>query len=230
MYQDFNEQAGITKVGGFNAYVSKVYGWMFLGLIITAMAAFFAIPMAQTILNPVSFIILAVIEIGLVIYLSARIDKLSVSKAITLFLVYSAINGLTLSGIFFAYQRATIVQAFGVATLAFGIMSLYGYFTKTDLTRIGNILLMGLIGFIIISIFNAIWPMQGLSLILSYVGLIIFLGLVAYDTQKIKAIYGMSIQDTEMQNKGAIISALALYLDFINIFLFLLRIFGSNDD
>jgi hypothetical protein len=166
-----------------------------------------------------------------VFYLSARIEKMTSATATGVFLLYSAINGLTLSAIFFAYNIGVISQAFLVAAAVFGVMSVYGYVTKTDLTHVGSLFIMGVVGIIIASLINMFFRSSMVNILISYIGVFLFLGLTAYDTQRIKSYYYMGEGDSsgEILKKGAIISALALYLDFINIFIFLLRIFRGRD-
>lgn len=235
MYND-EYNYGVREVkGGVETYISKVFGWMFVGLILTAFVAFMTasnIPLMKAVINPVSYILLTLVELGLVIFLSARIEKLSVSTATGLFLLYSAVNGLTLSAIFLAFHLGVIFQAFLVAAVVFGVMAVYGYVTKTDLTYVGNLFVMGVIGILIASLINMFFRSSTLGIIISYIGLFLFLGLTAYDTQKIKSFYAMGAGDysADFMKKGAIISALALYLDFINIFLFLLSLFGGSED
>lgn len=230
MYEDYNYGVKETQYGLSN-YVTKVFGWMFLGLMITAITAWYTIssPNMAVVLNPIVFIVLALIELGLVIWLAGWINKMSTSTATFVFLLYSLLNGLTLSAIFFVYNIGVIYKAFGVATAVFGVMALYGYFTKNDLTSIGSLFSMGVIGILIALLINAFIRSAMVDLIISFVIVFIFLGLVAYDTQKIKGYYFASAGAEEALKKGAIISALALYIDFINIFLALLRIFGGRD-
>lgn len=252
MYDDYNH--GVRQVEhGLESYVTKVFGWMFLGLTLTTITALFTIssPAGMAIRNPLAIILLSFVELGLVVSLSWLINKMSASTATMLFLIYSALNGITLSGIFYVYNIGLIFKAFAVTGITFGIMAAYGYFTKTDLTRAGNLFRMGVVGVLIAMLINLFVMSSMFDLIISFIGLFLFLGLVAYDTQKIKSFYALSVgagkgdsiigntgygdarissSTGEMARKGAIISALSLYLDFINIFLFLLRIFGSSRD
>ena len=232
MYSNYNYETRATE-SGLARYIAGVFGWMFIGLMITAFTAFFTIssPAGRAFINFPTLIVLSLVELGLVIYLSGWVHKMSSSTATILFLIYSAINGVTLSTIFFIYEMGMISKAFGVTAVVFGVMAIYGYFTKTDLTHVGGLFIMGIVGIIIASIINIFLRSTMMETIISYVGLFLFLGLVAYDTQKIKSYFQMSGGAGDLLRKGAIISALALYLDFINIFLFLLRIFGgSNKD
>ena len=213
------------------SFINKVYGWMALALALTGFVALrtadsgFASPVAQ---NQILFFGIALAEIGLVVWLSSRINSMNASMAIGLFLLYSALNGLTMSIIFLIYTSASIASTFFITAGTFGVMSAYGYFTKKDLTSIGNIAFMGLIGIIIASIVNIFLQSSMLYWLVTYAGVLVFVGLTAYDTQKIKK---MSLEmdiESEEGSKGAIMGALALYLDFINMFIFLLRIFGQR--
>lgn len=212
------------------AIISQVYAWMTAGLLITgAIAMFVASSQALTslILGTPLFFVLILVEIGLVWFLSARIGKMAVSTATALFLAYSALNGLTLSAIFLVYTQASIATTFFITAGTFGAMSLYGYVTKRDLTTIGNLCFMALIGFLLASIVNIFLQSTGLYWILTYLGILIFVGLTAWDTQKIKQMSQAASNETEGQ-RVAIFGALQLYLDFINLFLLLLRIFGRR--
>lgn len=212
-------------------YITKVYGWMFLALTITAAVAFFTVTnttiLSALITNPLIFFGLFLGQILLVGFLSLRIHKMSVGTATFVFLAYAALTGLTFSTILLRYSGATLMSAFGTTAVTFGVMSLIGYFTKQDLTSFGRIMLMALVGVIIASIVNIFLGSSMLYWIISYVGVAVFVGLIAYDTQKIKAL--ALLDSEEARQKGAIMGALTLYLDFINLFLMLLRIFGRRD-
>jgi len=210
-------------------FMTKVYGWMFLALIITGLVALFtaASDAVRTIVLP-NYYVLILLQLGLVIGISWGINKISSVVATLLFLIYSAFVGLTLSIIFLVFRIEIISATFFITAATFGIMSAIGYFTKKDLSSIGQLLMMGLIGIIIASVANWFLKSPGLYYIISYVGLFIFIGLVAYDTQKIKRMATLQLEGKETTQKGAIMGALSLYLDFINIFLFLLRIFGGR--
>jgi FtsH-binding integral membrane protein len=232
MFEEKNNVVREYGSTGIELYVTKVFGWMFLGLIVTAMAAFWVISSntASIFLNPMTLIVLSLVEIGLVIYLTRNVANLSSTAGKTLFILYSAVNGLTLSYIFYMYNLGTIYTAFGATALTFGAFALYGYMTKTDLTSFGKIAMFALIGIIISTIVNIFVRSSGFDLIISYIGVIIFSGLTAFDTQKIKEYYYSTNGDLELQDKISIIGALALYLDFINLFLFILRILGRGRD
>lgn len=216
------------------SFINQVYGWMCGGLLLTALAAYavVATPELQKMVlgSQGVFLFLILIELGLVIAISWGINKMSSVAAATCFVIYSIINGLTLSVILFAYTQASVALTFMVTAGTFGGMSLYGYLTKRDLTSWGNILLMGLFGIIIASLVNFFMRSNAMTWIITYMGIAIFMGLTAYDSQKIK---NMSMQlegssDRESIRKLALLGALTLYLDFINLFLFLLRIFGNR--
>ncbi|WP_286170391.1 Bax inhibitor-1/YccA family protein [Halocella sp. SP3-1] len=210
----------------------KVYGWMFLALMITAVVALITISSESILMmifsNQVVFFGLLIGELVLVWILSRRIYKMSVPTAMITYLLYSVINGLTLSCIFLAYTMGSIAGTFFVTALIFGIMALYGYFTDKDLTSAGNICLMGLIGIIIASLVNMFLNSTALYWIITYAGVIIFTALAAYDTQKIKQMNVIGDEGTAQDKKQSIIGALILYLDFINLFIMLLRIFGRK--
>ena len=173
---------------------------------------------------------LIIAEFALVFAISGAIHKLSLSTATLLFILYSVVNGATLSVIFFAFSTAVIAKTFFITAGTFGAMALVGYTTKTDLSSMGKILIMALIGIIIASVVNMFVGSSGFDLIISYVGVLIFVGLTAYDTQKIKEMCQMAPDAGESAQKLALLGALTLYLDFINLFLYLLRIFGNNKE
>jgi len=213
-------------------YLTKVYNWMAIALLLTGLAAYFTAGSEQLIQiifgNKILFFGLIIAEIALVGYISARIQKLTTTTAISLFLLYSILNGLTLSFIFMAYTSASITSTFLITAGTFGAMSLYGYSTKKDLTKIGNIAFMALIGIIIASVVNFFMESSMMSWVITYLGVLIFVALTAYDTQKLKRIAINGFDNEESMEKSAILGALTLYLDFINLFLFLLRIFGDR--
>ncbi len=212
-------------------FITKVYGWMSLALVITGITAYLTAT-SQAVLEfifgiPYMFMGLLIGEVLLVIGLSAMINKMSAATATFLFILYSVVNGLTLSVIFLVYTQGSISLTFFVTALTFGVMSAYGYFTKKDLTSWGNLLMMALVGLVISSIFNLFMKNEILYWITTYAGILIFVGLTAYDTQKIKNM-NMIGADGETARKGAIMGALTLYLDFINLFLLLLRLLGRK--
>ena len=216
-----------------NTLFRKVYQYMALGLIITSVAAYFtassAFMLRMLFSSGVPMIIIAVAEIGLVIYLSAGLDKMSSGTARTLFMLYSVLNGITCSVLLLVYTGESVYKAFISTAGMFGAMSIYGLYTKRDLTGMGSFLRMGLFGLIIAMVINMFIGSSTGELYISIFGIIIFMGLTAYDTAKIKEMaYSFDGSDEEMTGKIAVIGALALYLDFINIFLYLLRLFGRE--
>ncbi len=216
-----------------NALLRSVYNWMVLGLFISGAVAYLASHSAaiQQILfgNSIMIWILLLGELGLVFGISGGIQRMSAATASWLFLLFSFLNGLTLSSIFIIYTSASLTSTFVVTGLTFGVTSFYGYVTKTNLTSIGNYLFMALIGIIIATIVNIFLRSSTLDLIVSYLGVIIFVGLTAYDTQKIRRLgENMSNSNSEQFGKMAVLGALALYLDFINLFLMFLRFFGRG--
>ncbi|MBW2450738.1 MAG: Bax inhibitor-1/YccA family protein [Deltaproteobacteria bacterium] len=213
-------------------FIPKVYGWMTAGLALTALVAAFTLS-SQGILdlvfgNRLIFYGLIIGELGLVVALSAAINRISAMTATLIFMLYSALNGVTFASIFLIYTSSSIASAFLVASGTFAAMSLYGYVTKRDLTGWGSFLFMGLVGIIIASVVNIFLHSEMITWITSYLGVFIFVGLTAYDTQKIKRIGQNGFADSESQRKAAILGALTLYLDFINLLLMLLRIMGSK--
>lgn len=213
-------------------FMNKVYAWMCLALTITGFIAL-RTANSEALLGLIfgsqfGFMGLIIVEIGIVIWLVSAINKMSSNMAIGLFLLYSALNGLTLSAILLVYTSASIASTFFITAGTFGVMSAYGFYTKKDLTSWGNLLFMALIGFIIASVVNIFMQSSALYWILTYAGVLIFVGLTAYDTQKIKKMSLELDAESEAGRKGAIMGALALYLDFINLFILLLRIFGQR--
>ncbi len=214
-------------------FIRRVYNWMALGLAVTAIVALYAVNsgLIFTLLgNPMVMLLLIVGEFGLVIALSAAIGRFQSSTALFMFFAYSFLNGLTLSTIFLIYTKASIANTFFVTAGTFAAMSLYGYTTKRDLTSMGSFLMMGLIGIIIASFVNFFFRSPAFYWLITYAGIAIFVGLTAYDAQKIKEMAYAGFAGSEDERKGAVIGALRLYLDFINLFLLLLRIFGRRSD
>lgn len=214
-----------------NTLLRKSYVWMASALVLTGLTAYFVANspgMLQLILgNRAVFFGIIIAELALVIGLSSTIQRISVVTATLLFVLYSVLNGALLSVIFVAFTMASIATTFFVTAGTFGVMALYGSLTKTDLSRLGNILLMALIGLIIAVVVNIFLKNTMMDMIISGIGVIIFTGLTAYDAQKIKALTDGVEEDDETQ-KLAVIGALTLYLDFVNLFLYLLRFFGKR--
>jgi FtsH-binding integral membrane protein len=214
-----------------NTFVRSVYNWMTIGLALTGGVAYFVAntpALFQIVMR--LFFLFAIAEIGLVFYLSARIGKMQSTTATTMFIAYAVLNGATLSFIFIAYARATIASAFFTSAAAFAALSVYGWVTKKDLSGWGNFLFMGLIGIVIASVINIFLRNSGMQMIISYIAVLVFAGLTAYDTQSIKnmALSQPAGLDGAVVRKGAIIGALKLYLDFILLFQYLLYIFGGR--
>jgi FtsH-binding integral membrane protein len=229
----YNQDLTLEKAQEQATFISKVYAWMSGALLITGIVAMATASNLQLMemltSNQLVYFGLLIGEIALVWYLSARIQTLSAQTATYLFVAYSVLNGLTLSVIFYVYTASSIATTFFISAGTFTAMSAYGYYTKKDLTSMGRILTMALIGIIIASIVNMFAEISILAKIINYVGVLVFVGLTAYDTQKIKGIYAGEA-GTEEFRKLSIMGALTLYLDFINLFLMLLRILGGRRD
>lgn len=211
----------------------SVYVWMTLALVITGFVSMYVAQSYQLISfifgNKLALWGMLIAELAVVFYLSARINSISFTKATVMFIIYSILNGATLASIFLVYTMSSIASTFFVAAGTFGVMALYGYVTKSDLTRIGNICLMALIGLIIATLVSMFWLNSMLQMIITYAGVILFVGLTAYDSQKIKRLLTADgIEVTEETQKIALLGALTLYLDFINLFLYLLRLLGDR--
>ena len=215
------------------SFISKVYGWMSFALALTGLTAVF-VAMTPTLThlifgNKLVFYGLIIGELALVAWLSLAIQKMSATMATSVFLGYSVLNGVTMASIFLIYSASSIASTFFITAGTFAAMSVYGYTTKRDLTSMGNLLMMGVMGLIIASIVNIFMKSPMLYWITTYAGVLIFVGLIAYDTQKIKDMNIIGNEGTDEDRKEAILGALSLYLDFINLFLYLLRIFGRRD-
>ncbi len=217
-----------------NGFVRSVYNWMAGGLALTGFVALY-VSTSKTILdlifgNPFVFFFLILIELGLVFAISGMVARMSAGTATSLFILYAGLNGVTLSFIFLLYTRTSIVSTFFICAGTFVACSIYGWVTKKDLTSWGGFLTMGLIGIIIASLVNMFIRSSAMSMVISYIGVFVFVGLTAYDTQKLKnmALSQPAGLDGAVVRKGAILGALSLYLDFINLFLMLLRIFGQS--
>ena len=211
-----------------NKIFTKIYGWMFIGLMISAITAYLVSTngnMVYNIYKTGTYLILSLVEIGVCFWLSAGIRKMQITTARILFCLYSFLTGLTFSAIFIAFRIDSIVAIFALTSLIFAIMSLIGKFTTMDLTKISTILFTGLIVIIIASFINIFIGSQTFDLGIAVLGIIIFMGYIAFDVQKIKY-----IAQTLEEDKASIICAFELYLDFINIFIKLLSLFGKNRD
>lgn len=239
-YQDFelkeyasaNEQLWEASKA-FPVLMRKVYVWMSLALAITGFTAYGVATspgiMQAIYTNQILFWGLIIAEFALVIGVSAAINKLSLTTATLMFILYSVINGALLSYIFILYTASSISTVFFITAGTFAAMAVVGYTTKTDLSSLGKILLMALIGLIIATVVNVFVKSSGFDMILSYVGVLIFVGLTAYDSQKIKQMLLQAPDAGESAQKVALLGALSLYLDFINLFIYLLRIFGKRE-
>jgi FtsH-binding integral membrane protein len=218
-----------------NSYIRSVYNWMAIGLALTGFIAFYVASNESLIRlifgNQMIFFGLIIAELVLVFSISARVHKMQASTATALFVIYAGLNGVTLSCIFLVYAHSSIASTFLVCALTFAACSIYGMTTNRDLTSLGGFMVMGLIGIIIASVVNLFVRSAGMSMIISYIGVFVFVGLTAYDTQKLKtmALTQPAGLDAGVIRKGAIMGALSLYLDFINLFLMLLRILGNRE-
>ena len=227
---------------GLRAYMIRVYNYMAMGVALTGVVSWLTYNMAvtttaaggvaltafgQAIFGGPAVIVLFLATLGLVFFLSFRVHTLQPGTALALFLLYAGLLGLMLSSVFLVYTGTSITRVFFISAASFGALSLYGYTTKRDLSPIGSFLMMGLVGVIIASIVNLIWPSNALSFGISVIGVLVFAGLTAYDTQRIKEMYDVS-DDGAVSGRKAVMGALTLYLDFINLFLMLLRLFGDR--
>ncbi len=212
--------------------MNKVYGWMCMGLVVSALAALttVSVPALFNLIygNPLSIIVLMCAELGLVFYVSARINSITFQTAAALMVIYAALNCIMLSSVLLIYEQRTIYVAFLCTAFTFGGMSAYGYLTKRDLMGMGSFLMMALLGVIIATLVNFFLDSAPLGYIITYAGLFIFVGLTAYDTQEIKRMLLMQDSTLVDTRKVALIGALNLYLDFVNMFLYILRLFGKR--
>ena len=228
-----------TNAEALNAFMTKVFGWLFLGLLLTAGASFvFISALADEngaafglFVNPVFFILMVVAELALVVALSRTLSKIKAGTAKLMYALYAVINGVTLSYILLMYAGAAVTQAFLMAAVFFGVMCLYGYFTKSDMTSLGRVLTAGLVALVAAMVINIFAGSGTLDYIICLAGVALFVGLTAYDVQKIKRQYFAytAVSGEEAASKTAVLGALALYLDFINMFIFILRILGRRD-
>ena len=230
---DINQTAVLPRAeAGLRHFMHMVYGWMSLGLFVTGACGAYMASDPRMIVNlmhtPVLFYGLMIAELGLVLALSAWVARMEVSTAKFAFLFYAALTGVTMSTVYLVYTSQSIASTFFLTAGLFGVMSAYGYLTKTDLTTMGNLCFMALIGLILASVVNIWLHSAAIMWATTYIGILIFTGLTAYDSQKIKAMYSATNDGTDVETKGAILGALALYLDFINLFLSLLRATGRR--
>ena len=241
----FSDRA-VAVDAGLRAHMIRVYNYMASAVALTGVVSWLTYQMAggdaitvsgssitgltafgQAIFNPVTMIVLMLGTLGMVFFLSFRIHKLQYTTALTVFMIYSALLGVTLSSIFLTYTGASITRVFFISAASFGALSVWGYTTQRDLTGMGSFLIMGLFGLIIAMIVNIFLKSSGLDFIISAAGVLIFAGLTAWDTQKIKEMYDSS-DDVNSGGRKAVMGALSLYLDFINLFLMLLRLVGNR--
>jgi FtsH-binding integral membrane protein len=224
----------VSADAGLRHFVNMVYGWMCAGLLVTGACSAFMLQDPARVMNlirtPFLFYGLMIFELVLVFVLAGWVEKLEASTATFVFMFYAALTGVTLSVVFMAYTRASVANVFFMTAGLFGSLCVYGYFTKTDLTSVGNLCGMGLFGLIIASLVNLWFKSPTTDWVLSIFGVVIFTGLTAYDAQRVKAIYQPAADGTDEETKEAILGALALYLDFINLFLELLKLFGRRRD
>ncbi len=231
-YSALSREQQLDRSLAFPTLMRKVYVWMTLALVITGFTAYY-VASSETLLsliygNSIMRWTVVLAPVALVLLLSFGIQKLSLIAATLVFVFYSVLMGASLSSIFLVFTTSSIAQVFFITAGTFGAMSLYGYVTKTDLTSWGKLLFMALIGLIIASVVNIFLGNSMLDLIISFAGVLIFVGLTAYDTQKIKEMLMMAPDAGESMQKLALMGALSLYLDFINLFLYLLRLFGNS--
>ena len=248
---EFNKQTSTIKSSasaaiidqGLRSYMLKVYNYMASGVLLTGFIALILFKMSvitgpageilgltnlgNTIYNSGFAWVLMLAPLGVVLYMSFGIAKMSASKAQTVFWIFAALMGASLSSIFLAYTGTSITRVFFITAGTFGAMSIYGYTTKKDLTKLGSFLIMGLFGIIIASIVNIFLKSSMMYFVISIIGVLVFVGLTAYDTQKIKNMY-LASDSGELIGKKAVMGALTLYLDFINLFIMLLRLFGQR--
>lgn len=234
-YNRFKETSvGYSSQTAFASLMTKVYVWMTLAMVVTGLTAYYVASSPELLYkifaqSSAPMWILIIAEFGLVMVISSAINRLSFATAGLLFILYSVLNGVTLSVIFLAYTLSSIANTFFVTAGTFGAMSLVGFFTRKNLSGLGRILIMALIGIIIATLVNIFVKSSGLAMVLNYLGVLVFVGLTAYDTQKIKVMLqqtGTEVNGTTQ--KLALLGSLTLYLDFINLFLYLLRIFGDR--
>jgi FtsH-binding integral membrane protein len=221
--------AGFQIDAGLRAHMQRVYGYMAGGLALTGIVAYAAAASGfyQSIAGTPLIWVVMLAPLGFVLALSFGIQRMSAATATLLFWIYAAVMGLSLGSIFLAFTGESIARVFFITAATYGAMSLYGYTTRSDLSRFGSFLLMGLIGIVIASLVNIFIGSSALQFAISIIGVIVFVGLTAYDTQRIKQMY-LESDTVEIAGKKAVLGALALYLDFINLFMMLLQLFGQR--
>ena len=231
-YQNLSANQQLQASEAFPVLMRKVYLWMTLALAITGMTAYYVAThealWTAIMTNRALFWGLLIAELGLVMGVSAAINRLSLLMATLMFILYSVINGATMSVIFLVYDISSIATVFFITAGTFGAMAAIGYTTKKDLSSMGRILFMALIGLVIATVVNLFLKSPAIMMILSYIGVIVFVGLTAWDSQKIKQMLLQATDVDEATQKVALLGALTLYLDFVNLFLYLLRIFGRR--
>ena len=235
-YYDSNARRMATPVtaeidAGLRAHMQRVYGYMAGGLALTGLVAYAAAVSGfyQAIAGTALIWVVMLAPLGFVLALSFGSQRMTAGTAMLLFWIYAAVMGLSLGGIFLVYTETSIARVFFITAATFGAMSLYGYTTNADLSRMGSFLLMGLIGLVIASLVNIFIGSSALQFAISIIGVIVFVGLTAYDTRRIKEMY-LESDSAEIAGKKALLGALALYLDFINLFMMLLQLFGQRRD
>ena len=229
----YSRERELEMSAAFPALMRKVYVWMTMALVLTGLTAYY-VASSPGILQAVytnNILLWGMIigEVALVIGLSAAINRLSLTMATLMFVLYSVLNRALFSSVFVIYTMSSIANVFFITAGTFGVMAFLGYVTKTDLTSMGKYLLMALIGIIIATIANIFFKSEGLTTVVSYIGVLVFVGLTAYDSQKIKNMLLQAPDAGETAQKYALLGALTLYLDFINLFLYLLRILGKRE-
>lgn len=233
-FDDYALERGEAFSLAFPALMRKVYVWMAMALCITGLTAYGVASSPNLLLTLYShhWLIIGLLfaELGLVVAISGAINRLSLTTATLLFILYSALTGVTFSSIFVVYTMSSIGKVFFITAGTFAAMAFVGYTTRRDLSKMGGLLFMALIGLIIATVVNLFIKSSGLELVLSYIGVLVFVGLTAWDTQKIKVMLAQQYDMSETSQKLALLGALELYLDFINLFLYMLRIFGSRNE
>ena len=228
------DNSALQRAGsGLQTYMAQVYGWMTCGLLLTAFVSWFAVRtprvMEFVFSSQITFFGLIILQLAVVFVLSGMVHKMSPALATGLFMLYSALTGLTMASIFLVYTYSSIASTFFVTAGMFGAMTLYGYTTKRDLSKMGSLLFMALIGILVASLVNYWLKSPALMWAITYIGVVVFVGLTAFDTQKLKYMgENIDINDKENLRRYSIVGALTLYLDFINLFMMLLRIFGNR--